>query len=77
MNKHATTAVLQVHYGINATANQAAGGANILDEFMGYKFLRFDMHLYLADTPCVCYYTVGLVGANAPTASDQFNLPAR
>jgi len=65
-----------VHYGSNGAAATPAP-CTLLDSYAGYRFLRFDLRLTLADRPFICHYTVGLVGASAPTGSHSFQLPAR
>lgn len=67
---------VQLHYAVNAPASQSAPSM-VLDEFMGYKFWRFDIKVALAEQPGVLNYLVGLVGGQAPIASHSICLPAR
>jgi hypothetical protein len=66
----------QVHFGVDGPASTPTP-STLLDDHAGYRFLRFDIRLVLPPRPAVAHYTVGLVGAAAPSSSHQFNLPAR
>jgi len=67
---------VQVHYGQDAPASQQAP-CQLLDEFMGFKFWRFDIVVTVREGPGQVNYMVGLVGAQAPASVHSFNLPAR
>eukprot|EP00879_Flechtneria_rotunda_P009341 GHRR01009780.1.p1 GENE.GHRR01009780.1~~GHRR01009780.1.p1 ORF type:complete len:646 (+),score=209.66 GHRR01009780.1:188-2125(+) len=75
-NSSLSNSTMQLHYAVNAPATQQAP-AQVLDEFMGYRFWRFDIQLQLVDQPAVVNYLVGLVGGQAPLAAHSFQLPAR